>query len=180
MLIDDDEITGDLPLEIEDEYITALGSFTQPTNRVPVISGFVRITRLFRVLSRILVSLRKAKRFPDGSDQPELARLQITDFAAALQSEIDDLPAVLDLFNSNLDCSVPQIHAFETCKANLLVTHALARFELYQFAFLTGVYDHQLDAMTQSVLKRLDVSVFPSSLFQLAMTTNCAGRRLII
>jgi hypothetical protein len=157
MLIDDDDISVEFPIEVEDEYITALGCFSQPTDRTPIIAGFVRITRLFRVLSRILGLLRKTKRSADLASQTDWARGEIELLANELQSEMDQLPNPLNLFQGTSETPSEQVHAFETCKANLLVTHALARFDLYQFSFLTGVYDHCLDPMTQSVLKRLDV-----------------------
>ncbi|OCF44539.1 hypothetical protein I317_01611 [Kwoniella heveanensis CBS 569] len=56
------------------------------------------------------------------------------------------------------DTSQPVQHAFETCKANILVTQALARYELYQFASTTGNDDYILDDLTQSVLSRLDMT----------------------
>lgn len=159
MLIDDDDITVEFPLEVEDEYITSLGCFAQPPDRTPVIAGFVRITRLFRVLSRILGLLRRAKRSVDLASQTDWAREQIELLASELQTEMDLLPTQLNPFHEPSETPNEQMHAFETCKANLLVTHALARFDLYQFSFLTGVYDHCLDTMTQSVLKRLDMWV---------------------
>lgn len=164
MLIDDDDITVTFPLEVEDEYITALGCFPQPAGRTPIISGFVRITRLFKVVSRVLGLLRKAKRMEDLATRTDWARQQIQALANELQSEMEQLPPPLNLFEENTDNASDHLHAFGTCRANLLVTHALARFDLYQFSFLTGVFDHNLDQMTQSVLKRLDLFVSRQSL----------------
>jgi len=157
MLIDDDDITVELPLEVEDQYITSLGCFTQPVGKTPIIAGFVWITRLFRIQSRILCLLRKAQRSTESGNSLDQARQQIEQMAAELQAEMCQLPDALDLFCEPHEDSLDSRYAFEVCKANLLVTHALARFNLYQLAFLTGVYDHSLDDTTQSVLKRLDL-----------------------
>lgn len=157
MLINDDDITVEEPCEAADELITPAGCFPQQTGHTAVIAGFVRVTRLFRIISRILGLIRismRADQPPMDSDQ---GRAAVNILARDLQNEMVTLPPALDLLADPIDPpNEEDRHAFGTCRANLLVTHALARFELYQLAFLYGVYDHELDPMTVTVLQRLD------------------------
>jgi hypothetical protein len=148
LLLHDKDITVDEPAEVADDYMTAVGFFAQPLGVTPIIAGFVRVTRVFRLLSRILALLRAVKH-PAAAPVDHAAQIQ--DILALLQVEMTNLPPELDV-----DSATSSDPAFETCKANILVTQALARFELMQLSSITAV-PFMLDHMTLNVLKRLDL-----------------------
>jgi hypothetical protein len=152
-LISDIDIRQDEPLKVEDSYITALGSFPQPAGQLPIIAGFIYVTRVFRILSRILTLHRRA------------TTGEMLDYSAALQSCRNELSAVLDFLPPQLDAKQDQLDsvrqqggAFETCKANVLVTQALTRFEMHQLSVLTGNGEQDLEPTTD-VLRQLDLQV---------------------
>jgi hypothetical protein len=51
MLINDFQGVCSLPSPIDDEFITSQGMFPQPTHRTSILSGFVIVSQLFRILS---------------------------------------------------------------------------------------------------------------------------------
>lgn len=140
VLISDEDITTPEPSEVDDDFITRAGAFGQPPGVTPIIAGFLRVTRLFCILSRILRLLR---------DMPPDVGTAIQSILARLNDELESLPAELTP-NSPYDSP-----GFEACKANILVTQALARFELQQLA--TAANTPHKDAITQSVLRLLDM-----------------------
>ncbi|WVF67419.1 hypothetical protein IAT40_002175 [Kwoniella sp. CBS 6097] len=171
LLLSDDEITASEPLEVDDELLTNAGSFPQPSERVPIIAGFVRVTRVFRILSRTIQLLRRAKTTvaptSGGPVEPRSLALHLDPMWCSsyvlttlgqLDTELVGLPLPLRVMNIDQNAPQPPQHAFETCKANILVTQALARYELYQLASSTGNDDYILDNLTQSVLGRLDMT----------------------
>lgn len=154
MLLHDDDILVDECVEVADEYMTSLGSFPQPAGVVPIIAGFVRVTRVFRLLSRVLALIQQAKRphLPGSFDG------RIADIVVSLQTEIESLPTCLDIMTDR-DTGMredQQQAGFDTCRANILVTQALTRFEILQLSSMTGS-SYQVDEMTMNVLKRLDL-----------------------
>jgi hypothetical protein len=158
MLLSDEDIFVSDPLEVDDSLITAAGSFQQPRGRTPVISGFVHVTRIFRLLSHVLRLVRQRARAQsiecDTDAFPDPRTL-----IHSLQALLDDLPPPLRLQS---DVHEPQRsqqenNAFETCKANLLVNQVLVRFAIYQYAMLrsAGRPEQYLDELTEDVLKTL-------------------------
>ncbi|RSH76955.1 uncharacterized protein EHS24_003893 [Apiotrichum porosum] len=141
VLISDEDITTPEPSEVDDDFITRAGAFAQPPGVTPIIAGFLRVTRLFCILSRILRLLR---------DMPPDVGTAIQSILLRLNDELESLPAELTP-NSPYDSP-----GFEACKANILVTQALARFELQQLA--TAANTPHKDAITQSVLRLLDMT----------------------
>jgi len=51
MLINDFQGVCSLPSPIDDEFITSQGMFPQPSHRTSILSGFVIVSQLFRILS---------------------------------------------------------------------------------------------------------------------------------
>lgn len=157
LLLSDYDITVQEPLEVDDGLITNAGCLPQPIDSVPVIAGFVRVTRVFRILSRTIELLRQCRNRTDLSDDPFYFSSRLTTIQQALQTELAALPPPLQITD---DFSASPIqHAFETCKANILVTQALARYEVYQLALMTGNEQYHLDDLTENVLSRLDLWV---------------------
>lgn len=164
MLIHDEDIAVSEPLEVADDYLNRAGCIAPSDGNVPVITGFTRVTRIFRILSRVLSLIRTARR-PETKDLLNLQFYveQIDDIKGLLEAEIERLPAPLDIMvdpqGDRADpalCATSDVQGFETCKANILVTQALARFELLQLAAILGV-PGQLDATIGHVLRKLDL-----------------------
>lgn len=157
LLLSDYDITVQEPLEVDDGLITNAGCLPQPIDSVPIIAGFVRVTRVFRILSRTIELLRQYRNRTDLSDDPFYFSSRLTTIQQTLQTELAALPPPLQIMD---DFSASPIqHAFETCKANILVTQALARYEVYQLALMTGNEQYHLDDLTENVLSRLDLWV---------------------
>lgn len=176
MLLSDEDIFVSEPLEVDDSLITAAGSFQQPRGRTPVISGFVHVTRIFRLLSRVLRLVRqraRAQAVDANTDSFPDPRTLIH----SLQSLLDDLPPPLRL-QSDVHEPRNQVdsNAFETCKANLLVNQVLVRFAIYQYAMLrsAGRPEQYLDELTEDVLKTLHKWVDMRCIQRLADLTSCA------
>lgn len=164
MLLSDDDIdVGDI-LECDDSLITAAGAFPQPANKTPILSGFIHVTRIFRLLSRVLRCVR-AKAKADGRDgiSSERGYERFPDprsLIESLQALLDGLPAPLRLQSKSTEHrSKAEAQAFDTCKANILVSQVLVRFAIYQYAMLqtqsTGQAETCLTELTDDVLRRL-------------------------
>jgi hypothetical protein len=164
MLLSDDDIdVGDI-LECDDSLITAAGAFPQPANKTPILSGFIHVTRIFRLLSRVLRYVR-AKAKAEGRDgiQSERGYERFPDprsLIESLQALLDGLPAPLRLQSQSTEHrSKAEAQAFDTCKANILVSQVLVRFAIYQYAMLqtqsSGQAETCLTELTDDVLRRL-------------------------
>jgi hypothetical protein len=53
-MMNDNEGLCSLPLEVDDDFITAQGSFPQPSNRTSIMVGFVAVSKLFKIMSEVL------------------------------------------------------------------------------------------------------------------------------
>lgn len=164
MLLSDDDIdVGDI-LECDDSLITAAGAFPQPAGKTPILSGFIHVTRIFRLLSRVLRYVR-AKAKAEGRDgiQSERGYERFPDprsLIESLQALLDGLPAPLRLQSKSTEHrSKAEAQAFDTCKANILVSQVLVRFAIYQYAMLqtqsSGQAETCLTELTDDVLRRL-------------------------
>lgn len=166
MLLSDDDIdVGDI-LECDDSLITAAGAFPQPAGKTPILSGFIHVTRIFRLLSRVLRYVRakaKSNAREDGDDGMTTDRgyERFPDprvLIESLQALLDDLPVPLRLQSHNTEHrSKAEAQAFDTCKANILVSQVLVRFAIYQYAMLhsAGQAETCLTELTDDVLRRL-------------------------
>ncbi|KAJ9123730.1 hypothetical protein QFC24_003504 [Naganishia onofrii] len=166
MLLSDDDIdVGDI-LECDDSLITAAGAFPQPAGKTPILSGFIHVTRIFRLLSRVLRYVRakaKSNAREDGDDgmTTDRGNERFPDprvLIESLQALLDDLPVPLRLQSHNTEHrSKAEAQAFDTCKANILVSQVLVRFAIYQYAMLhsAGQAETCLTELTDDVLRRL-------------------------
>jgi hypothetical protein len=157
MLLSDEDIFVSDPLEVDDSLITAAGSFQQPIGRTPIISGFVHVSRIFRLLSHVLRLVRQRAR-AQSIDGDTDAFPDPRSLIRSLQALLDDLPPPLRLQSDiHEKRSQHENNAFETCKANLLVNQVLVRFAIYQYAMLRSVGrpEQYLDELTEDVLKTL-------------------------
>ena len=53
-MMNDHEGLCSLPLEVDDDFITAQGSFPQPPQRTSIMVGFVAVSKLFKIMSEVL------------------------------------------------------------------------------------------------------------------------------
>ncbi len=158
MLLSDEDIFVSDPLEVDDSLITAAGSFQQPRGRTPIISGFVHVTRIFRLLSHVLRLVRQRSRAAQSIDGDVDSFPDPRTLIHSLQALLDDFPPPLRLQSEvHEQRSQQENNAFETCKANLLVNQVLVRFAIYQYAMLKSVGrpEQYLDELTEDVLKTL-------------------------
>nr|XP_031857878.1 uncharacterized protein CI109_006750 [Kwoniella shandongensis]KAA5524950.1 hypothetical protein CI109_006750 [Kwoniella shandongensis] len=157
LMIADNDLRVPLPSAIDDNLITASGAFPQPPGVCSVLCGFHFVSRIFGLLGAVLTAHRslspqEASVQPDSSLLPALwvPTRPACQFRAALQRILDDLPHELRLIgsahtSSSRDRSESQRGngVYETCKANLLVSQAMVRFAIRQYAAAIGERDDE-------------------------------------
>ena len=137
MLLSDEDIFVSDILQVDDNLITTAGAFQQPPGKTPLLCGFMHVTRIFRLLSQVLRLVRaRAHGQPIPEDQPDTSP-DPRELIKSLQMLLDDLPPPLRLNPEQVDPrDLANTYAFDTCKANILVTQVLVRFAIYQYATL--------------------------------------------
>lgn len=139
-----------LPLAIDDNLLTSAGAFPQPPHSVPVLAGFHYATRLFRLLGAVLTAHRQLLAPPiDGIHLPSIPPMHrpAGQFLDELERILADLPGPLQLMNpfDGTPKSEAQREkgetAFGICRANLLVSQAMVRFAIRQYARAVGEED---------------------------------------
>lgn len=132
--LNDYEGFPDFPLEVDDEFITASGAFPQPTGRLSVMTGFVYLLRLFRIMQESIVRHRRHKQssvFTVG--EAELGLAWVEQAARQIEEIIRSLPPPL--------AGVPGFHyrdedeaaVFGMQRANLLITALSLQFVLFEY-----------------------------------------------
>ena len=123
MLLHDEDIFVSDILQVDDNLITTAGAFQQPPGKTPLLCGFIHVTRIFRLLSQVLRLVRSRAH---GQPTPE-GQVDTTpdprELIKSLQMLLDDLPPPLRLNADTIDPrDIANNYAFDTCKANILVT----------------------------------------------------------
>jgi hypothetical protein len=141
-----------LPLAIDDNLLTSAGAFPQPPHSVPILAGFHFATRLFRLLGAVLTAHRQLlSPHPDGIHLPQLQNHHrpAGHFLEQLERILIELPGPLQLMNPIDGTPTSQAQrgivngeaAFSICRANLLVSQAMVRFAIRQYARAVGEED---------------------------------------
>lgn len=154
-LISDDDISVDEPVEVQDDLITKSGCFPQPAGDLPIISGFTHLIRIFRLLSRVIAVRNQTRRSVSNGDLDQLSAVQ--DLQTRLNDGIQALPPGLNPMLNHAPALTTYAKSLETCRANILITQALARFELHRLSTSIGFMDRGFDEYTADVLGRLDL-----------------------
>ncbi|OWZ26826.1 hypothetical protein C347_06473 [Cryptococcus neoformans AD2-60a] len=158
----DADVRVSWPSEVDDNLITASGAFPQPSGVYSVLCGFHHVSRIFHLLGAVITAHRSllAKESSIQLD-PSLPSMwpairPTSHFRNALQRILDNLPPPLQLA-SPLDPPLggkrnepPRLRhhgigVFETCKANLLVSQAMVRFAIRQYAVAVGEREDELN-----------------------------------
>ena len=126
-----------------------------------MLAGFHFNTRLFRLLGEVL-TLNRIMTAPSSSPNNPFPILHLPPmhpprrpaqhFWEELERILSELPGPLQIFNPNAgeptpngsvegEVSTKDLAAFGTCRANLLVTQALIRFAIRQYAKVCGEPD---------------------------------------
>ena len=162
MNINDADLCLPLPMSLDDNLITPSGAFPQPASITPVTSGFHYNTRLFRLLGEITTLYKLITSTSNSSTNPfPILHLPpmlpthprpVRHFYDELERILSELPGPLQLFNpvggeptpngsNREDAPSKDSAAFAICRANLLVTQALVRFAIRQYAKASGEPD---------------------------------------
>jgi hypothetical protein len=164
--IQDCDLCLPLPLAIDDSLLTTAGAFPQPPHSTPVLAGFHFTCRLFRLLGAVLTAHRTilaSSLHPSTDPFPvlNLPPLPVPvrpsqHFFDELERVLADLPGPLQLVNptangetnptgtpSTVLSASSQVEgvkdtAFAICRANLLVSQAMVRFAIRQYAKAVG------------------------------------------
>lgn len=137
MLLSDDDIFVSDILEVDDSLITVAGAFPQAPGKTPKLSGFVHVTRIFRLLSKVIRLVQDRAHGQVISKEKDRLAPAPLDLVNSLEMLLDDLPLPLQL-TVPVDQAQPteDLQAFDVCKANILVTQVLVRFAIRQYAAL--------------------------------------------
>lgn len=152
-------------MAIDDNLLTPAGAFTPSSSAVPLLSGFHFVTRLFCLLGEILTANRRAGD-PNRVEgmmpwSPPLSQLpSFENPARPAQHFLDELERILTVLpgplqlanptstgptpNSSSSLSDPTLReaqAFAICRANILITQAMVRFSIRQYARAVGQSD---------------------------------------
>jgi hypothetical protein len=135
-------------MAIDDNLLTSAGAFPQPPHTVPILAGFHHATRLFRLLGAVLTAHRQP---PDGLHLPHFQthHRPASQFLDQLEHFLIDLPGPLQLINPMDGTPTSQAQrekvngetAFSICRANILVSQAMVRFAIRQYARAVGEED---------------------------------------
>lgn len=123
MLINDFQGVPSLPEATSDEFITSQGMFSQPTARPSVMTGFVAVCKVFRILSEAFFHHRcMVSGFhtvsPDWTVSAE----------ERLHEVLRDLPDAIQ--NPTINTSEASRQVFAMQRANILITAAICKFAL--------------------------------------------------
>jgi hypothetical protein len=66
--VSDDDIDQEMPLEIEDQYITKEGVLSMPERQISMITGFNAHTKLVQILGEIITNVYPTKRMQRGAN----------------------------------------------------------------------------------------------------------------
>jgi hypothetical protein len=119
-------------MPVDDDYISAQGHFPQPTGKRSYMSGFIAVTRVFRILGECLCRHRAVSNGVGGTPLDTPNKLQwIKEAVSEIQQVLDGVPAPTG-GNSGLS---PQIENnveawWGIQRANIHITALCAEFAL--------------------------------------------------
>ena len=116
----DYEGTPPLPLELDDEYITAESTLPQPQSRQSFMSGFIAISRVFQVLSQAIMRQRTLQMNPTAGPDRNTLLDWIGETTEELRGIMENLPPLLRHDYSAGDGEIHSIYA--TQQANIHIT----------------------------------------------------------
>lgn len=125
----EEEGTPPFPSEIDDEYITAQGVFTQPSGKLSYLSGFVRNVKIFPVIREAIVRSRSLRRRLILTAEAKADALSWLNSAETRLMEVtNDLPVALCTPERPPDSDDIQEVIRGIQRANIFVTAISARF----------------------------------------------------
>jgi len=71
--VSDDDIDQEMPLEIEDQYITEEGVLSMPDGQLSMITGFNAHTKLIQILGKIITNVYPTQRMQNGATEKSRA-----------------------------------------------------------------------------------------------------------
>lgn len=158
MHIQDCDLCIPLPMAIDDALLTAAGAFPQAAHTTPLLAGFHFNCRLYRLLGAVQTAHRNlisssSNPLTDPFPVLQLPQLPVPlrpskDFMDALDRMIADLPGPLQLIGpmsppttavaGGYAAADAKDSGFATCRANLLISQAMVRFAIRQYARAAG------------------------------------------
>lgn len=101
-MLSDDDIDQDLPLEVDDEFITADGIIPMPPGRVSVMAAFNAHALLVNILAKTMKYIYPVKGLPQVHNQSDQSNqsyvvnhTKIREIERDLQQWMEDLPMAL-------------------------------------------------------------------------------------
>ena len=185
-----DDVQVALPSAIDDEYITPIGVYPQPTHSPSILSGLHFVSRFFCLLGQVITARRAADRSsphipgsPDESKSPQgptvngVTHCRPREFTEQLDSILTELPPALQAEKdsegrtyvtgpstaegSRLESFDQSKQAmFATCRANLLVTQALLRLAISRYAAALVPHNQETSSAVVEAIETREGSSF--------------------
>ena len=98
VMVSNDDIDQEYPLDIDDEYITSAGIFPMPSGRISVMTGANAHTRLVEIIVKVLKYIyptRLSKHRKKGDNTYMVSHSKIREIERDLEAWMEDLPSVL-------------------------------------------------------------------------------------
>lgn len=137
----DFEGVPDLPAAVDDDFITTQGMFPQPASRPSTMTGFVAVTKLFRIMSECLYRHRMIKHRPYGVDSRRNPSDEFGETMDWIEHANNRIANIFDELPEVLRCGKPlnEVSAglgdddravFGMQRANVIITIASIKFAL--------------------------------------------------
>jgi hypothetical protein len=149
ILLHELEGTPPLPMPVDDDYISAQGHFPQPTGKRSYMSGFIAVTRVFRILGECLCRHRAVSNGVGGTPLDTPNKLQwIKEAVSEIQQVLDGVPAptggtsgLSPQIENNVEAwwgiQRANIHITALCAEFALVSRSAARRPVFVHALTT-------------------------------------------
>lgn len=147
MLIWDWDMQVPYASAVDDEYITKIGAFSQPVGRTSILAGFHYVSRIFHLLGVVLSAQRSQRARHPNDAIADLLSLPLyvpsAQYTHALDDILADLPPELQLrVEPGGGGGRSEEHtAFAICRVNILITQAMTRQAIQQYAAALGEED---------------------------------------
>ncbi|WVQ93818.1 hypothetical protein IAU59_000896 [Kwoniella sp. CBS 9459] len=163
MMINDFQGVCSMPDPVDDEFITTQGSFPQPASKPSAIAGFVRITKLFRILSecffhhRCVISnvqmIDTAWTIAAEDRLHQLLREVAEGPSAAQESAVAAANGGTDTGNVIIK------NMLAVQRANVLITAAICKFALYDLRTALQLDKEQLAKEREGIAREIHSSL---------------------
>ncbi|OCF36130.1 hypothetical protein I317_06884 [Kwoniella heveanensis CBS 569] len=168
MMINDFQGVCSMPDPVDDEFITTQGSFPQPPSKPSPIAGFVRITKLFRILSEcffhhrcVISNMQMIDTAWTVAAEDRLHQLlrEVAESGTSSSSQDSAVAGGMDLGGNNSSGNVIIRNMLAVQRANVLITAAICKFALYDLRTALQLDKEQLAKEREGIAREIHSSL---------------------